>query len=110
MKIVGNFVWKIVTDCAKEIHTAGLFPIYALHEDGSESLLENYQDVDDALANGLDIGIEVGKLEAPSCLEGVVSFLQELEEGKQSDTKMIADVLNSGLLEECELELLKYKE
>lgn len=110
MKVVGNFVWKLVTDCAKEIHTSGLFPLYALYEDGSESLLENYQDVDDALVNGLDIGIEVGKLEAPTCLEGVVSFLQELEEGKQSDSRIVADTLNSGLLEDCELELLKYKE
>jgi hypothetical protein len=41
MKVVGNFVWKLVTDCAKEIHTTGLFPLYALYEDGSESLLEN---------------------------------------------------------------------
>ena len=110
MKVVGNFVWKIVTETAKDIFTSGLFPLYVLYEDNSESLINTYEELNNALGNGLSIGIEVGKLEAPPCLEGVVSFLQELEEHKQSDSKIVADILNSGLLEECELELLKYKE
>lgn len=110
MKVVGNFVWKLVTDCAKELHVSGIFELYALYNDGTENLISSHDELDYCLELGLDIGIEVGRLEAPTCLEGVVSFLQELEEQKQSDSKIVADVLNSGLLEECELELLKYKE
>jgi len=63
MKITkDNFVWLIVTDKAKEIWNNGLFSLYIIYEDESESLIEDFDDLNKALENGLSIGIEVGHL------------------------------------------------
>lgn len=59
-KIVDGFAWLIVTDKAKEIFNADLFQLYTLHDDGSEALIETFEDLNMALDNGLDIGIECG--------------------------------------------------
>jgi hypothetical protein len=61
-KIVNDFVWLVVTDKAKEIFSADLFQLYTLHDDGSEALIETYEDLNKSLENGLDIGIEVGHI------------------------------------------------
>jgi hypothetical protein len=58
-KIVNDFIWLVVTDKAKEIFNADLFQLYTLHDDGSEALIETFEDLNVALGNGLDIGIEV---------------------------------------------------
>lgn len=55
-----GFVWLIVTEKAKEIFISGLFSIYELHDDSSESLIEGFDQLTEALANGSSIGIEVG--------------------------------------------------
>jgi hypothetical protein len=55
-----NFVWLLVTEKAKEVFSSGLFSLYVLHNDDSESLVEKYADLNDALECGLEIGIEVG--------------------------------------------------
>jgi hypothetical protein len=55
------FVFMDVTDKAKEIFQSGLFELYVIHED-SESLIESYADINDALENGLTIAIEVGHI------------------------------------------------
>ena len=61
MRIVRDgFLWLGVTDKAKEVYASGLFELYTLHEDGSESLIQSDEDLNEALENGLDIGIEVG--------------------------------------------------
>ncbi len=67
LKIVTNddgsrFVWLIVNGKAKEIFSSGLFALYALHEDGSESLIQTDNELNNALEYGEDIGIEVGNL------------------------------------------------
>lgn len=59
-KIVNDFIWLIVTDKAKEIFNADLFQLYTLHDDGTESLIETFEDLNKSLENGLDIGVEVG--------------------------------------------------
>lgn len=61
-KIVNDFIWLVVTDKAKEIFNADLFQIYTLHDDGTESLIETFEDFNEALENGLDIGIAVGHI------------------------------------------------
>lgn len=59
-----GFVWKLVNDKAKEIFNSGLFELYELHDnDGAESLIETAEDLNTALKNGSDIGIEVGFVE-----------------------------------------------
>jgi len=58
-KIVDGFVWLLVTNKAKEIYQSGNFALYVLHNDGSESLIESYAQINDAQECGLDIGIEV---------------------------------------------------
>ena len=60
IRIVEGFAWLIVTDKAKEIFNADLFQLYTLHDDGTESLIETFEDLNKSLENGLDIGIEVG--------------------------------------------------
>jgi hypothetical protein len=55
-----GFVWLVVTEKAKEIFISGLFSLYELHDDSSESLIVGFEQLNDALANGLSIGIEVG--------------------------------------------------
>jgi len=62
-KIVNDFIWLIVTDKAKEIFNADLFQLYTLHDDGTEALIETFEDLNKSLENGLDIGIEVGRIE-----------------------------------------------
>lgn len=63
MKITAdNFVWLLVTEKAKDIWNSGLFELYIIHEDDSESLVDSFEDLDEALSNGLSIGIEVGYL------------------------------------------------
>lgn len=61
-KVVEGFVWLLVTEQSKEIFTCGIFDLYVLHDDGSESLIEEHIQITEALENGLDIGIEVGHL------------------------------------------------
>jgi hypothetical protein len=57
-----GFVWLEVSQKSKEIFTSGLFDLYVLHNDGSESLVESYADINDAWECGLKICIEVGQL------------------------------------------------
>jgi hypothetical protein len=61
-KVVQGFVWLLVTNKAKEIYLNGLFELYVLHDDESESLVEGFTQLSEALENGLDIGISVGQL------------------------------------------------
>jgi hypothetical protein len=53
-------VWLLVTEKAKEVFLCGLFDLYILHFDDSESKVEGFGQLVEALENGLDIGIEVG--------------------------------------------------
>jgi hypothetical protein len=64
IKVVNGFVWHIIPyELAKDVLGSGLFSVYKLHEDGSESLCESYECIADACECGLDFGIEVGHLE-----------------------------------------------
>jgi len=60
MIVRDGFVWLIVTNKAKEVFASGLFEIFALHDDGSESLCLTYDDINEALESDLDLAIEVG--------------------------------------------------
>jgi hypothetical protein len=64
MKVTDDgFVWKLIDkNKAKQILMLELFDLYALHNDGSESLILNFLDLDNALENGDCIGMEVGNL------------------------------------------------
>jgi hypothetical protein len=62
MKIRDAFVWLFVTDKAKEVFGSGLFEVYKFHDDGSESLCESLDDINDALECGIELAIEVGDL------------------------------------------------
>ena len=57
-----EFVWLLVTDKSREIFMSGLFDLYILYDDDSETLIEGYSQLLEALENGIDIGIEVGHL------------------------------------------------
>lgn len=57
-----NFVFLDVTEKASEIFSSGLFDLYIIHYDDSESLVEKYADINDAQESGLRIVIEVGQL------------------------------------------------
>lgn len=62
MKVTNDgFVWKLVDgDIAKDIFVLGLFELYLIHYDDSESLIETYVELNNAIENGSEIGIEVG--------------------------------------------------
>jgi hypothetical protein len=63
MKVTADgFVWLLVTEKAKEIFNSGLFSLFVLYDDDSEALIEEFEDLNKALENGLSIGIEVGHL------------------------------------------------
>ena len=56
------FVWRVVTDVAELlfIDSPFAFEYHELFADGSDRWLRNVQEIKDAIANGNDIGIEVG--------------------------------------------------
>lgn len=62
MKIIDNFVWLVVTEKAKDIFHSGIFELYILYDDETDSLITSYDEINKALENGLDIAIEVGHL------------------------------------------------
>ena len=56
-----NFVWKLVTqEQAEFIFSLDLFPLFALYDDDSESLIENFDEIKEHSEDGLALGIEVG--------------------------------------------------
>ena len=60
--VIRGIVWLIVSHKAKEIFSSGTFELYLLYPGDTESLVELYGDIEYAHENGIDIGIEVGKL------------------------------------------------
>lgn len=83
MKIVGDFVWRIVSvEDAKVLITETSMDVYVLYEDGSESLLdhEGYETIDWD-APDLVLGIEVGhvqlSLEQPNDTETVTITIED---------------------------------
>ena len=59
---VDGFIWLGVTAKAWEVFKTGLFDVFVLNDDGSESEVEDLFDIEDAMTNHLKIGIEVGYL------------------------------------------------
>lgn len=55
-----GFVYLIVNDKAKEIFSSGIFEIYGLYANGSESLIESEEHLSNVIADGCEIGIEIG--------------------------------------------------
>lgn len=60
-------VWLKVNEKAKEIFYSGIFELYVLNENNTESLIETFEDLEFNLAYGLDIAIEVGKILCSEC-------------------------------------------
>jgi hypothetical protein len=64
IKIINGFVWLVVTNQAKEVFNTGLFELYVVFNDGSESSVHDFKSIDDAiefaLSKGLEIAIEGG--------------------------------------------------
>jgi hypothetical protein len=56
-----NFVWKVLTEGqAKFIFISGLFDLYVLYVDESETLIEDIKEIEKAVIEGAELGIEVG--------------------------------------------------
>lgn len=64
MKVMKDgFVYKLVSsDKAKDIFSLGLFELYVIHDDDSESLIDTIDELNEALENGNEIGIPVGNI------------------------------------------------
>lgn len=63
IKIIDGFVWCLVTKQAKEVWESNLFELFILHNDGSESSVNDYGidvAIDIVRKYGLEIGIEGG--------------------------------------------------
>ena len=64
MRVMNDgFVYKLVNyDIAKDIFSLGLFELYVLHDDDTESLIDSRNDLNNALESGSNIGIAVGNI------------------------------------------------
>jgi hypothetical protein len=64
IKIIHGFVWLVVTNQAKEVFNTGLFELYVVFKDGTESSVHDFGSIENAiefaLSKGLEIGIEGG--------------------------------------------------
>lgn len=71
MKITKDgFIWKIVSnETAKKIWYNNVLPLYVLHSDDAETLIESLEQFIDAIENNLYIGVEVGKIEVEPAKE-----------------------------------------
>lgn len=58
-----NFLWGNVTEKAKEIFNSGLFELYVVHYDYSESLIEDFNELNELLEKGQNIYIELNNLQ-----------------------------------------------
>ena len=56
-----NFVWKVLTEGqAKFVFISGVFELYILYIDESETLVESIEQIETAIKQGAELGIEVG--------------------------------------------------
>lgn len=79
MKIINGFGWLPINEKAKEVYMSGLFELYRLHPDGSESLCESFLDLDDAICSGDDIAIECGEVTDPTLKPRNIKIDPELQ-------------------------------
>lgn len=65
MKITKDlFVWKIIShEQASDIFHLGVFNVFKLNEDGSESMIESEEELLEAYYEKAVMGIEVGKID-----------------------------------------------
>jgi len=60
-----NFVWKVLTENqAKLVFISGVFELYLLFDDGSDSLVENIYEIGLATIQEAQLVIEVGFYES----------------------------------------------
>ena len=57
-----GFVWLIVTDVAEKLYYSNAMQVYRLYDDGTEALILDFRELQDALAAGNDIGVEIAPL------------------------------------------------
>jgi len=64
MKVMNDgFIYKLVSgEKAKDIFALGLFELYIVYNDDTESEIESHKDLNEAVENGYDIGIAVGNI------------------------------------------------
>jgi len=84
MKITKDlFVWKIITHKqASDIFHLGIFDVFKLNEDGSESMIESEEELLEAYYEKAVMGIEVGQLG----LSQINNIIQYVSERKESDS------------------------
>ena len=59
-----GFVWLIVTDVAEKLYYSNAVQLYRLYDDGTEALIENFRNLQNALEAGNDIGVEIAPLQS----------------------------------------------
>jgi hypothetical protein len=60
-----NFVWKVLTESqAKFIFISGIFELYLLFDDGTDTLIESIEEIGEAAKEGAQLVIEVGFYES----------------------------------------------
>ncbi len=68
IKIVTNnegerFAWLVVTNQAIKVFNAGVFQLFILYDDGTESAIDTAEELNNALESSLEIGVEVGHID-----------------------------------------------
>lgn len=57
-----GFVWLIVTDVAEKLYYTFAVQLYCLYDDGTEALINDFSELQDALEYGNEIGVEIAPL------------------------------------------------
>lgn len=59
-----NFVWRILSEGqAKFVFVSGVFDLYILYVDESDTLVESISEIEKAIKEGAQLAIEVGFIE-----------------------------------------------
>ncbi len=100
-KTAKGFTWLLITDKVKEVFNSGCFEIYALHDDNSEALINNHIELILAQEEGLQFGIEVGRVAVtPDWAEThyeIIRMVQSDVDNENSDTIAYMQLGKNGI-------------
>jgi hypothetical protein len=108
MKITKDlFVWKIITHKqASDIFHLGIFDVFRLNENGSESMIESEEDLLEAYYEKAVMGVEVGKID----LHGVLTNSGRVGiTWSESDIIDVADISLKEILTEKEINTVMHR-
>lgn len=80
-----NFIFKIVTEQAKEIFNCGLFDLFALYNDDTEAKIETFEQLTESLEKGLEIAIAIGYFQPHASNQPIFWNVEDFESRAESN-------------------------